>query len=93
MLGWMAATWFGSLTAEVFDQVFPESVVRSKCTRHPPSSVLLGQRISPFGSWTGLFLIGPRMPFGSRRGDDQVLPPSAEVINIPHHFEGLGPTL
>ena len=41
----------------------------------------------------GLFLIGPRMPSGSRRGADQVAPPSLDVINMPHHFSGVGPTL
>ena len=42
---------------------------------------------------TGLFLIGPRMPSGSRRGFDHVRPPSVEVISMPHHSLGVGPTL
>ena len=49
--------------------------------------------MSPFSNWTGLFLMGPKMPSGRRSGSDQVFPPSAEVITIPHHSWGLGPTL
>ena len=41
-----------------------------------------GARIVPSGSRTGLFLIGPRMPSGSRRASLHVLPPSRRR---PHH--------
>src|SRR5208283_4679751 len=81
-------------TGGVACHVFPRSLVRSKCTRQPPSpSVLDGQRISPFASCTGLFLIGPSMPSGNRVGLAQVLPASSDVVIIPHQAAGLGPTL
>src|ERR1035441_7066315 len=81
MLGWIAPISLPSLTGGVVVQVFPKSLVRSKWTRQPPSpSVLLPHRISPFASGTGLFLMGPRMPSGSRVGFDHVLPSSVEVV-------------
>ncbi len=92
------ASWIGPMTS----QVLPRSEDFSKCTRQPLCSVLLGQRMLPSLSWIGLFLTGP-IKFGlpspsmgslpSFRGFDQVWPLSVEVINIPHHWLGLGPTL
>ena len=43
----------------------------------------------PLASCTGLFLIGPTMPSGSRRGLDHVLPASSEVINMPHQVRAM----
>jgi len=89
--------WAGSRrSAAVVDRAdhFPvetEVEVRSKWTLHPWSSVLEGQRRSPSGSWIGLFLMGPRKGSGNRRGADQVLPASSEVVTIPHQLEGEGP--
>src|SRR5262249_42566335 len=93
MLGWMAESSLPSPSAGVACQVLPRSAVRSKWTRQPSCSVLLGQRRSPPGNCTGLVLIGPRVPSGRRRASDQVLPPSSEVFSMPHQERGLGPTL
>src|SRR5688572_23344617 len=97
MLGWIALIVRPSFRKSVFVQVFPRSGVRSKRTLHllgfSVVSSLVGQRMSPFASCTGLFLIGPRMPSGSRRAALQVCPPSVDVFNSPHHCDGLGPTL
>src|SRR5262245_60371301 len=93
MLGWIAAIVFPSLSGGVALQVRPPSVDRSKWTRHPLSSVLDPETRSPFASCIGLFLIGPRMPFGSRSAADQVRPPSADLMNRPHQALGLGPFL
>src|SRR5947199_75095 len=77
--------------------VRPPSVVRSKRTRHAlgrsSDSVLLGATSVPSESWTGLFLIGPRIPSGSRRASLHARPLSPEVRTVPHHPRGLGPTL
>lgn len=82
-----------SLIASVFVHVLPRSIVRSKCTRHPSCSELVGHSNAPSASDTGLFLIGPKTPSGKRLGADHVLPASPEVISIPHHVLGLGPAL
>ena len=42
---------------------------------------------------TGVFLIGPNTPFGSRIAAPQLTPPSFDVRFMPHHSRGLGPTL
>src|SRR5579871_4634192 len=89
----MAANSLPSLSESVFVQVAPRSGVRSRWMRQPEFSVLDGQSSSPLASWIGLFLIGPRMPSDRRRGGDQVLPPSSEVVIMPHQPPGLGPTL
>src|SRR5262245_29098369 len=92
-VGWITPNSLPSLIASVRFHVLPRSEVRSKCTRQPLSSVLDGQSNSPSPSSTGLFLIGPAMPSGNRCGLLQLFPPSSEVIIIPHHSLGLGPTL
>src|SRR5215510_4864272 len=92
-VGWITPNSLPSFIASVRFHVLPRSAVRSKCTRQALSSVLDGQRSSPSPSSTGLFLIGPAIPSGKRRGLLQVFPPSSEVISIPHHSLGLGPTL
>src|SRR5258706_16252937 len=97
MLGWIALIVRPSLSGGVALQVCSPSLLRSKCTCHfvgfSGVSTLVGQRMSPLASWTGLFLIGPRMPSGRRRAVLHVWPPSADVLISPHHFCGLGPTL
>ena len=77
----------------LLSQVMPRSAVRSICTRHPSSSLLEGQSKDPSARVTGLFRTGPICPSGRRLGFDQLCPLSWEVIIIPHHREGLGPTL
>src|SRR5688500_9772978 len=98
MLGWIAWTVLpsagpGTATAA---HVAPPSVDRSKCTRHAlgrsVDSVLLPLTSVPSASRTGLFLTGPRMPLGRRRGSPHVRPPSRDVRTTPHHSRGLGPT-
>ncbi len=89
----MAPSALPSLSGGVVVQVVPWSELRSKCTRQPSCSVLLGQRRSPSVSCTGLFLIGPRMPSGKRRAAPQVRPLSCEVRSMPHQVPGEGPTL
>src|SRR5262245_9157860 len=99
MLGWMAS--IGSPADDAggctIVHVLPPSVDRSKWIRHAlgvsGDSVLDGLRIAPSSSRTGLFLIGPRIPSGSRRGSLHVRPPSRDVRAIPHHPLGRGPTL
>ena len=56
-------------------------------------SVLLGDRTVTSPRRTGLFLIGPSMPFGRRVAGLHVMPPSFDVRFMPHHVAGLGPTL
>src|SRR5687768_1148082 len=99
MLGWIASIGLPSAEADgaAAVQMRPPSPVRSKCTRHvlgrSADSVLLGASRVPSASCTGLFLIGPRMPFGKRRASVQLRPPSPDVRSIPHQVCGLGPTL
>src|SRR5262249_47584493 len=69
-------TSFRSLMGIVRGHFLPKSAGRSKCPRQPLSSALEGQSNSPLLNSTGLFLIGPAMPSGSRRGLLQVFPPS-----------------
>src|SRR6266487_4036493 len=92
-VGWMAPNSCAELSGPVFVQVSPRSGVRSRWTRQPSCSVLEGQSNVPSANHTGLFLIGPRMPSGSRRGAVHVGPPSAELIIMPHQRDGFGPTL
>ncbi len=99
MLGWMASMVSpgGDASGGVAVQVAPPSVERSKCTRHrlraSGASVLLPATMVPSASSTGLSLMGPRMPSGSRRGAVQWTPPSSDVVTMPHHRVGIGPTL
>src|SRR5258708_6639780 len=99
MLGWIASISLPSAGAggNTAVHVMPASTLRSKCTRHTlgraVDSVLLDATIAPSGSRTGLFLIGPRMPSGSRLASLHVFPPSRDVRSMPHHSRGLGPTL
>src|SRR5437870_12465899 len=99
MLGWMASIVASSAdrSGGVAVHVNPPSVERSKCTRHllgrSGDSVLLAATIVRSPSRTGLFLIGPRMPSGSRRALVHVRPLSGDVRVMPHHACGLGPTL
>ena len=74
MHGWIAPNSRQEFKGPIFCQVCPRSGVRSRWARQPRCSVLDGQRMTPPGSATGLFLIGPRMPRGSLRGADQVSP-------------------
>src|SRR5688572_1597229 len=78
-------------------QVWPLSWLRSKWIRHVLGvsgvSVLLGAMIVPSAKRTGLFLMGPRIPSGSRLGVPQVRPESEDVRTMPHHARGFGPTL
>ena len=74
-------------------QVAPRSAERSRWTRQPSCSLLEGLSQEPSASSIGLFLIGPRMPSGRRRGSDQVVPPSSEAMTSPHQRLGLRPTL
>src|SRR5262245_10044208 len=92
-VGWITPNSFPSLIGPVLCHVWPRSAVRSKWARQPLSSVLDGHSSSPPSSSIGLFLMGPRTPFGSRRASLQVFPPSVEVLSMPHQAEGLGPTL
>ncbi len=89
----MAGISLPSFSGGVATHVVPLSDDRSKCTRQPSCSVLDPDRMSPFASCTGLFLIGPSTPSGRRRADAHVRPPSADVMTMPHHVLGLGPTL
>src|SRR4030095_3629124 len=77
--------------------VTPRSVVRSKWTRHAFSgtadSVLLGASTEPSAIRTGLFLMGPRIPSGSRRASLHADPLPRDVRIIPHHSRRLAPTL
>ena len=77
--------------------VLPPSVLRSKCTRHllgcSGDSVLVGLRSVPSASRTGLFLIGPRMPSGSRVASLQVRPAVARGARHAPPLRGLGPDL
>src|SRR6266498_1046469 len=82
-VGWMAPNSCAELSGPVFVQVAPRSEVRSRWTRQPSCSVLEGQSNVPSRSAMGLFLIGPKMLSGRRRGAPQVLPPSAEVMSMP----------
>src|SRR5690606_10517646 len=86
-----------SLIGSLIRQVLPPSVVRSKCTRQPSCSVLLGQRMVPSASSSGLFFTGPisGWPFTSPSFCCllQVRPLSWETHHSPHHCRGLGPTL
>ena len=100
MLGWMASMGAARRRSPA-DATRSMScrcrVLRSKCTRHVLGvcgvSVLLGAMMVPSASRTGLFLIGPRIPSGSRRASLHVRPSSADVRTMPHHSRGLGPTL
>ena len=67
-VGWMASQVLSSSTGPTVCQVWPRSVVRSKWTRQPRSSKLVGARIEPSLSVIGLFLTGPRKPSGRRLG-------------------------
>src|SRR5687768_15888396 len=97
MLGCIAPIVTPSFSGGVAIQVLPPSVLRSKCTVHLLGrsfvSLLVGERMVPSASCTGLFLIGPRMPSGRRRAALQVRPPSVLVRTSPHHVCGEGPTL
>src|SRR6476646_9021546 len=97
MLGWIAPIVVPSLSGAVADQFLPPSVLHSKCTCHllgsACDSVLDGATMVPSASCTGLFLIGPSMPWGSRRAALQVRPLSVLVRSSPHHSSGDGPTL
>src|SRR5438045_3360586 len=91
--GWIASIVLPSLRFSVLVQHWPKSRLSSMWTNQPPCSVLDPQSNVPSARSTGLFLIGPRIPCGRRRGFDQLLPWSSEVISMPHHFSGLWPTL
>src|SRR6187431_1053697 len=92
-----------SFMGPITSHVVPKSRVASKWTFHmslsPCSvSVLEGQSIVPSLSCTGLFLTGPRRSpialfLPNRRGVDHDLPLFSDVVNIPHHSLGFGPTL
>src|SRR5690606_8588335 len=82
-----------SLSGGVSVHVRPPSVERSMCTRHPSCSVLDPDRMSPLASSIGLFFTGPITPSGNRSGVDHVRPSSVDVVTMPHHSEGEGPTL
>ena len=69
------------------------SGVMLKKTRQESHSSLVGQRRAPSESWIGLFFAGPTIPLGSRVGVLQVSPPSPDVVSMPHHSRGDGPTL
>jgi hypothetical protein len=55
--------------------------------------VLEPASITPGRISIGFARIGPRIPGGSLIGADQVRPPSGDVRAMPHHCDGLGPTL
>src|SRR5215831_6343546 len=99
MLGWIASIGVGSVDGNggVAVHVAPPSLERSKWTRHrlgcSTDSVLLPATNVRSASDTGLFLIGPRIPSGSRRALLHVRPWSADVRITPHQRCGLGPTL
>src|SRR4051812_24552939 len=95
MLGWIALSDSSCSTNAVARHVLPPSVLRSKYTRQPSAllSMLLGERMSPLLSRTGLFLIGPRIPSGRRIASLHVAPLSSLVFTTPHHVLGLWPTL
>src|SRR5690606_41506524 len=103
MLGCMASNSTPSLMGPITSHVLPISLLISKKTRQSCSlvfegySMLVGLTRVPSSNWTNLFLIGPsRWPtFGSSPifcGVDHVLPPSSDVVTIPHQVCGLGPT-
>ena len=66
---------------------FPQKPEQSQIMALDPATMV------PSASCKGLFLMGPRMPSGRRRGVLHVRPSSADVITMPHHSRGLGPTL
>jgi hypothetical protein len=63
----MAWIVFSSATGagSILLHVFPKTLESSKCTFHKPntlfSSVVVGERMVPSGSCTGLFLMGPKI--------------------------------
>src|SRR6476660_9699929 len=91
-VGWMQLSFSGSSTA-IQSHVLPSSVERSTCTFQPPSSVLEPATIVPSASCSGLSLTGPIKRSPSLRGGFQDSPPSADVVAMPHHCDGAGPTL
>ena len=101
MVGWMIQKSSPSVVLparrSLRVQVRPRSGERSKWARQAggsgASSMLEPASRLPSARVIGLFLIGPRMPSGSRRGSLQVRPSAADSMTIPHHSGGLGPTL
>src|ERR1044072_3498022 len=99
MLGWMASISLipADGGVDTLVHVRPPSTLRSKCTRHllgrSVDSVLLPARIVASESFTGLFLIGPRIPSGRRVASLQLRPWSFDVRDMPHQVCGEGPTL
>src|SRR5262249_7982896 len=97
--GWIASTSLplAAGAGRTTVHVRPPSVERSKWTRQTLGLALLSwpepAPIVPPESRPGLFLTGPSTPPGSGRRSLQVFPPSRVVAAIPHHSEGLGPTL
>src|SRR5438105_4017981 len=101
MVGWIAPNSFASFNAPVFshddddesESAVHDPVKRSMCTTQPSCSVLDPARTTSGPSSIGLARIGPRMPAGNFAAADHVRPASADVRAIPHHSDGLGPTL
>src|SRR5215831_6165063 len=95
IVGWIASNPAPLPIGPILSHVRPWSRERSKCTRHPcgPSSSLEPASHVPSRKRTGLSLIGPSIPSGSRRGSLHVSPSSPEVFTTPHHSDGDGPTL
>ena len=93
MVGWIAPSVLPSFSGGVARHVRPPSVERSMWTCQPLFSVLEPETIVPLASWTGLSLIGPSTPSGSRAGADHVRPSSCDVMTMPHQALGEGPTL
>src|SRR5262249_6878669 len=91
-VGWIQLSFSGSSTA-IHSHVFPSSVERSTCTFQPPSSVLEPAKIMPSASCSGLSLTGPIKRSPSLRGCAHDFPPSVDVVTMPHHCDGAGPTL
>src|SRR5574344_314939 len=72
--------------------VAPLSSDISKCMRQPLFSVLDGHIIRPF-TYSGLFLIGPKKPFGNGSRLPQLFPPSCERTSQPDQSLTFSPIL
>jgi hypothetical protein len=80
----MAPILASGLRGPMRRQVLPLSALRSMWTRHPClSSVLDGERMMPFGSWMGLFLMAPRRPSPRGLAALQVRALSMDVLMRP----------
>ena len=95
MLGWIASIGFRRLAAGgAHDGPRLAAVGRAlevDAPARPLGRLGAARAMSvPSASWTGLFLIGPRMPSGRRRASHHVCPPSRDVRTIPHHVSGSG---